>query len=207
MRRAGVDTLCMRTLRSERSRDSGKSTFFVVATVLCALLVFCGYPLFTDWLLTNPEVRDGADSSSLRRAERSVQSRIDAFTDRRGRRPRDLNELKKGLVAGLKRSLPRHVDVEYDPETAKVSIFEVDPFLPGPTRYSAFGAERSPRERARAFQRTLRYLLDRYEERHGGFPENLRECVDRRRARSFRLPVGYRIEYDSATGRVDIVEE
>jgi hypothetical protein len=196
----------MDAFRSGRSRQSGRSPFFVVAVVVSAGLVFCGYPLFIDWLLANPKGGNRTDPS-IRRTEQSVQQRIDAFTDRRGRRPRDLQELKKGLVARLERRLPQYVDVEYDPEEGKVSVFEIDPFVPGPSTYSAFGAVGRPEERARAFRSTLRRLLDGYEERHGRFPEDIRDCVDRRRGRDFRLPVGYRIEYDAATGGVDVVKE
>jgi hypothetical protein len=198
----------MRAFHDRRSRNSGESVRFTVAAVVCAGVVFCGVQLMTGWLLENPgEAEESAGRSSPRRAERIVQNRIDAFIARHGRNPKDLHEVKENLVAKLHERLPNYVDVEYDPEKGTIKVFEIDPFVPGPTEHSVFGAADPPDERARFFEATLRDCLEEYGERHGRYPENIRDCAVVRKERSFRLPVGYRIEYFPATGRADVVPE
>ena len=197
----------MRSRDTRQARNSGASVRLTVSAVVCAGAVFCGVQLMPGWLLENPGEAESTKRTSPGRAERIVQRRIDAFTERHWRNPVDLHEVDEDLVGKLAERLPNYVDVEYDPETGRVKIFEIDPFVPGPTEHSVIGAADPPDQRARSFETTLRDCLEDYSERHGRFPESIRDCVGVRREPSFRLPVGFRIEYRPASGRVDVVPE
>ena len=196
--------------------DSGRSPLFVVVLVVLVVFVLGGYSALTDFLLSDasgdgasPSTRSTASGgdSETERTERFVQTKIDRFIDEHDRNPRDLHEVERGLVARLHQSLPQSVDVEYDPGTGKVRVFDVDPFEPGPTRLSVFGAGTPPDARASFFEGVVSDWVEDYKKRHGEYPEHPRDAVEGQWGRDFRVPAGYRLDYNRSTGEVEVAPE
>lgn len=200
----------MRHSGSREARNAGDVR--LVAAVLGIFFVLFGYTMIVEWIMGEPdprpaEARERRASDPRDRVEHQVQKKIDSYIRKHGKKPERLRDVDRGLAARLHQRLPTYFDVEYDPGTAKVRVFEIDPFVPGPTRLSVFGAIGEPAFRADMFQSMLRGLLKGYKERYGRYPEDVRDVVEGRMGRGFRLPVGYRLEYDPVTGSADVAPE